>query len=343
RRLQGKTQLYPSVESDFFRNRLTHSLEVAQIAKSIAIRINHRFKNSKGDQIIIDENICEFAGLAHDLGHPPFGHQGEEALDESMMDYGGFEGNAQTLRILTKLEKKIIHSENIFYDDSGRDTRMGLNLTYRSLASILKYDNQIPACRNLRKPEDREHAVKGFYSEENDVVKEIKKNIVGKSTISNFKTVECQIMDIADDIAYSTYDLEDGLKAGFYTPFKILFSDSTLIKRVRKKVNRTLNLDLSDNDIIDVLFDIFSDIFSDIKLEIPKNVSKEEFRGLAIKVSQLAFGGSNFLASNGAVRTSLTSYLVGEFVRGVEFEYDSKYPPLSKVWLKNDVRLKVEV
>jgi dGTPase len=104
RRLQGKTQVFPGKESDFFRNRLTHSLEVAQIAKSIAIRLNHRSKFFRDDENNV--NPVELAGLAHDLGHPPFGHNGEAALDECMQDCGGFEGNAQTFRILSRLEKK---------------------------------------------------------------------------------------------------------------------------------------------------------------------------------------------------------------------------------------------
>lgn len=124
RRLQGKTQLYPGVESDFFRNRLTHSLEVAQIAKSIATAINHKFLADKPD-LHINPDICEFAGLAHDLGHPPFGHQGEEALDELMRNYGGFEGNAQTLRILSRIEKKVKRA-NI---SAPSEYRCGLNLT----------------------------------------------------------------------------------------------------------------------------------------------------------------------------------------------------------------------
>ncbi|MBX9710448.1 MAG: dNTP triphosphohydrolase [Xanthobacteraceae bacterium] len=104
RRLQGKTQVFPGNDSDFFRNRLSHSLEVAQVAKSLAIRLNANsahFKNYK-----IDPDLVEFAALAHDLGHPPFGHNGEEALDEMMVNYGGFEGNAQTLHILARIEKK---------------------------------------------------------------------------------------------------------------------------------------------------------------------------------------------------------------------------------------------
>jgi dGTPase len=104
--LQGKTQVFPGYESDFFRNRLTHSLEVAQIARSISIRLNARSRPFRGENSPLIPEIVEFAGLAHDLGHPPFGHTGEEALDECMRDYGGFEGNAQTLRIVSRLEKK---------------------------------------------------------------------------------------------------------------------------------------------------------------------------------------------------------------------------------------------
>lgn len=102
RRLQGKTQLFPGPESDFFRNRLTHSMEVAQIAKSIAIKLN----NEKFQDAAVDTDLVEVAGLAHDLGHPPFGHNGEKALDDCMKRYGGFEGNAQTLRILAKLRNR---------------------------------------------------------------------------------------------------------------------------------------------------------------------------------------------------------------------------------------------
>ena len=104
RRLQGKTQLFPGHESDFFRNRLTHSLEVAQIAKGTAQLLNSQDEQFKNNPIDLD--LIEFAGMAHDLGHPPFGHTGEDALNEKMQGFGGFEGNAQTLRILTKIEKK---------------------------------------------------------------------------------------------------------------------------------------------------------------------------------------------------------------------------------------------
>ena len=139
RRLQGKTQLFPSDENDSFRNRLTHSLEVAQIASGIALNLNkaHRFfRDNK-----IDEDLVYFAGLAHDLGHPPFGHNGEKALDRLMTRVGGFEGNAQTLRLLARIEKR----ETFTYPKTkdplpvtkDNDNRLGLNLTYRTLRPFL--------------------------------------------------------------------------------------------------------------------------------------------------------------------------------------------------------------
>lgn len=101
RRLEHKTQLFPGGESDFFRNRLTHSLEVAQISKTIAFKLLNEHP-----EIDVNPDVCEIAGLIHDLGHPPFGHTGEKALDECMKEFGGFEGNAQTIRIITRLERR---------------------------------------------------------------------------------------------------------------------------------------------------------------------------------------------------------------------------------------------
>lgn len=227
RRLQGKTQLFPA-ESDFFRNRLTHSLEVAQIAKSIAIKLNYEClsqypnpQDSSDPDYRLNEDLVEFSALAHDLGHPPFGHQGELALDECMREHGGFEGNAQTLRILSRTEKKRTTNERSpeeFVD--GIDQRRGLNVTFRSLASILKYDRKIYN-RPANTPSD--YVIKGYYSDEEELVKEIKKAVVGSGGIPpKFKTIECQIMDIADDIAYSTYDFEDAMKAGFTSLLDLL-------------------------------------------------------------------------------------------------------------------------
>jgi dGTPase len=233
RRLQGKTQLFPSDENDFYRNRLTHSLEVGQIASGIAQNFNAN-RRSFFHKNPIDTDLVYFAGLAHDLGHPPFGHNGERALDKLMARYGGFEGNAQTLRILARLEKK--ETENYpatavpkpVIDDV--DMRCGLNVTYRSLASVLKYDKAIPQIKEDRRDADRDRPVKGYYFTEAELVKDIKQHVLGEQ-LNEIKTIECGIMDVADDIAYSTYDLEDSLKAGFISPLKILaFDDAFKMK-----------------------------------------------------------------------------------------------------------------
>ena len=192
-RLQGKTQLFPGSESDFLRNRLTHSLEVAQIAKSIAFRLNcfDEYFSQKGNHIDLD--LVETAALAHDLGHPPFGHNGEQALDHCMKDKGGFEGNAQSLRILARSEWR---------EHTGPDReRIGLNLTYRTLAAVLKYDKCIPVKRLGNEP-----LVKGYYDSEKELVAKIKTSVLGPNFDKGepFKTIECHIMDLADDIAYST-------------------------------------------------------------------------------------------------------------------------------------------
>ncbi|MGE0651472.1 MAG: deoxyguanosinetriphosphate triphosphohydrolase family protein [Alphaproteobacteria bacterium] len=199
RRLQGKTQLFPNHESDFFRNRLTHSLEVAQIAKSIGIKINNTETYFKKHPIDVD--LLELAGLAHDLGHPPFGHNGEAALDECMQHDGGFEGNAQTLRIISTLEKRQTRLSQgtlpVQVNADGKDIRAGLNLCYRSLASVLKYDHQIARERDVT------HGLqKGYYYTEREVVQQIKRNVCGDARRKNFKTVECQIMDIAGHIHF---------------------------------------------------------------------------------------------------------------------------------------------
>jgi dGTPase len=229
RRLQGKTQLFPNNENDFYRNRLTHSLEVAQIAKSIAMKINHEHLSGLQG---LDLDIVELAALAHDLGHPPFGHNGETSLDECMRDVdGGFEGNAQTFRILARLEKKVTKTKNDLGEGiavlNGKDNRCGLNLTARSLAAILKYDKKIPA-RNADREAKQNKVFKGYYECDLDIVVAIKQSVLGidikeiEERRIKFKTIECQIMDIADDIAYSTYDLEDAFKAGFLNPLKLV-------------------------------------------------------------------------------------------------------------------------
>jgi dGTPase len=242
RRLQGKTQLFPSDENDFYRNRLTHSMEVAQIASGIAENFNSDnssffYKNP----IAVD--LVYFAGLSHDLGHPPFGHNGEKALDRLMARYGGFEGNAQTLRILARLEKK----ETAYFPATSEprpvtdddDNRFGLNVTYRSLASVLKYDKLIPQIAEDRQEQERKKPVKGYYFTEADLVRGIKEHVLGRQ-VDGLKTIECGIMDIADDIAYSTYDLEDSFKDGWTSPVKILTLNGDFKRKIVRSVNEKL-------------------------------------------------------------------------------------------------------
>ncbi len=325
RRLQGKTQLFPGHESDFFRNRLTHSLEVAQIAESIAYKLNSEIPFFQRDPI--EPRVCAVAALVHDIGHPPFGHNGEHALDDKMKQYGGFEGNAQTLRIISRLEKKRRTDPT---DDPLHDNRRGLNLTYRVLAAALKYDTEID---HVRGPEDGLR--KGYYADDASLVANIKAAVEPKWKLRRkpFKTLECAIMDIADDIAYSTYDLEDSLKAGFLTPASILASDEDLFERVAEKVSRAIKEPtFSAADVLSIFWDMFEGLAEDL--------SDAESDGLLTLIN--AFNRSQKLAEDGYLRTDFTAQLVGEFIGGVEVEIDEKYPAMSTVRLREDVRRKVE-
>lgn len=327
RRLQGKTQLYPGHESDFFRNRLTHSLEVAQIAKGIALRFNSEEPFLQVNQI--DCDLVEFAALAHDLGHPPFGHNGERALDDCMKHWGGFEGNAQTLRILSVMEKKETRDGGLVgITQNGEDIRIGLNLTFRSLASVLKYDKEIP---NSRKDNDK--LVKGYYHSEKELVEKIRKHIApGLKLGSSLKTIECQIMDIADDIAYSTYDLEDGLKSGFVNPLMLLSkarSDIGLLPRVTDKVKKECPKATVDS-VLQAIAEAFG-LGVDGKAQWQQAATPLE----AYKINDL-------ISSDGYARTALTSGLVDKFINSVSVTINTKNPVLSTVSMEPKIRLQIE-
>ncbi|WP_432284405.1 dNTP triphosphohydrolase [Aminobacter sp. BA135] len=352
RRLQGKTQVFPGHEGDFFRNRLTHSLEVAQIAKSIAIRLNatHKLFRSKSQKIAPD--LVEFAGLAHDLGHPPFGHNGEEALDECMREHnGGFEGNAQTLRILSRLEKKVTLNSDLRAFSEEIDQRCGLNLTYRSLASILKYDSPIPI-RCADRAEDRQNNVaKGYYEADSELVGKIKEKIVGEAFTGKFKTVECSIMDIADDIAYSTYDLEDVFKSGFLSPLELFALDDSIYESVVKTINKRLSnqypeikMSIGVKDVHEILHDVFSDLFTfgteQIKI-LKSRTSSNEYKKMYFSVD--AQQRSRRYAEDGYSRTAFTSNLVQAFIQGVEVKENGEYPQLHNVRLEVRTFIVVEV
>jgi len=356
RRLQGKTQLFPSHESDFFRNRLTHSLEVAQIAKSIAVRFNSTDPYFSKRPINLD--LVEFAGLAHDLGHPPFGHNGEATLDRIMLSKGGFEGNAQTLRLLSRIEKKTTKNfpgastTPIAVDGAGDDLRLGLNLTYRTLASILKYDKPIPPTKTARETaEEEKKPCKGYYADDAKLVERIKAHVcVGER--ESFKTVECSIMDVADDIAYSTYDLEDAFKANFLSPISMISKDDAFRSRIASKVEASLRkrfkkahgpeTTFKAEDVSTVLGELFRPL-----LQLDSNMTAKleggmEFSELAFAIAQSTGLGSHALVESGYLRTAFTSDLVGRFIRGVEIEVDEDHPSMSKVSLNLDTFKRVE-
>jgi dGTPase len=196
RRLQAKTQVFLSGEFDFYRTRLTHSLEVAQIGRSIAsfLKQTSPFLN---DDFFIDPDLVEGICLTHDLGHSPFGHAGERTLHQLMKQFGGFEGNAQSLQII---------AETIY---PGSDSRRGMNSTRAFIDGILKYK------RLFR--EDSEAPNHFIYNEQ----EYLRIFVLGDTDstqiadLNHFRSLECEIMDWADDTAYCLNDLVDSMNAGF--------------------------------------------------------------------------------------------------------------------------------
>lgn len=353
RRLQGKTQVFPGDESDFFRNRLTHSLEVAQIAKSIAIRLNATAPEFSTPRTAIDTDIVEFAALAHDLGHPPFGHTGEHALDECMKDFGGFEGNAQTLRIVSRLEKKeterLVNGERKPFDTDGTDVRCGLNVTYRSLAALIKYDEEIPDHGSKRRTDGVQ---KGYYATDAGLVKDIRTHVLGKEAHQPLRTIECSIMDIADDIAYSTYDLEDIFKSNILKPLDLLTLNIEIYRSVAVTINKRLKKYYDDieyeevtvNDIQSVVIALFTELFyvddNDREMLRARNVRWEAKKAyFATMVQEL----SRKMAVDGYYRTDFTSGLVQTFLSGIGVERNASAAPLHRVRLHLETFIMVEV
>ncbi len=196
RRLAAKTQvLSPASPADFARNRLTHSLEVAQVGRELASRLR------------LQPDIVDTACLCHDLGHPPFGHNGERALNSWAEDIGGFEGNAQSLRILVRLEPKII-------DAGGRS--FGLNLTRASLDATSKYP--WTAEKPLADPGGRQKF--GVYPDDEEVFHWMRDGAPGR-----VRCIEAEVMDLSDDIAYSVHDFEDAVTNGYLDPARLTDPD----------------------------------------------------------------------------------------------------------------------
>ncbi|MCH9755723.1 MAG: deoxyguanosinetriphosphate triphosphohydrolase family protein [Gammaproteobacteria bacterium] len=253
RRLQRKTQILGTDEGDFHRTRLTHSLEVSSIGCSVVRRLATNSANQAFMDLLPDEDLISVICLLHDIGHPPFGHGGEVALNYMMRDHGGFEGNGQTLRLLTKLENS--------YGE------FGLDLTRRALLGILKYPVNRARIVSTVMPVVRERNMqneairvndwlppKAYFENEvpevdwllqdlplsdktlfQDVLKEPSAHEHG---CSKYHSLDCSIMDIADDIAYGVHDLEDAIqlrligRATLDTPtFRALLADTALAER----------------------------------------------------------------------------------------------------------------
>src|SRR5262245_16687504 len=182
RRMKHKTQVFVYHEGDYYRTRLTHSLEVAQIARSISRVLR------------LDEDLAEALALAHDLGHAPFGHAGEDALAAAMKPFGGFDHNAHALRLVTKLEERYAEFD-------------GLNLTWETLEGIVKHNGPLTGPQS--KGEPLPQAIAEF-------------NQTFDLRLDTFASAEAQTAALADDIAYNNHDIDDGLRAGLFTVEKLL-------------------------------------------------------------------------------------------------------------------------
>ena len=196
RRLKHKTQVFVNTEGDHYRTRLTHSMEVSQIARTLSRSLG------------LNEDLSETLSLSHDLGHTPFGHAGEEVLNQCMGKYGGFDHNIQTLRIVTSIENKYYK----FY---------GLNLTIETLEGLIKHNGPV---KNLVQYKTI-----------------LKKDLFSNKIVFNaFPSLEAQVAAIADDIAYNNHDLEDGLRAGLFT-IKKISSITYVSKLINKHVKNIKN------------------------------------------------------------------------------------------------------
>ncbi|MBP1992346.1 deoxyguanosinetriphosphate triphosphohydrolase family protein [Paenibacillus eucommiae] len=211
RRLQGKSQVFGAGTGDYYRTRLTHSLEVAQIAREVAKRFGRTMpslQQAEHPGLVIDPTVVECAALAHDFGHPPFGHKGEEVLNNILWsEYGlKYEGNAQNFRILMFLEKR-----------AGSES--GLDLTAAVLLGINKYPYLL----------EEEGRLKGVYASEWESIQMLR---TMWQMPAGCPTLEAQLMDLCDDIAYSTHDIEDGIRAGKIQMNATFFENQRMIRHL---------------------------------------------------------------------------------------------------------------
>jgi dGTPase len=263
--------------------------------------------------------------LLHDIGHPPFGHSGEEILNQKMEHFGGFEGNAQTLRIVSCLENRLGRSSDIA---TVMKEPRGLNLTVGTLASVLKYDfrSMGPTLKV-----DKLYVTKGYYPTEEPTVKALHERL-GIEADKRLYTIECQIMDMADDIAYSAYDLEDTLEAGIVTPFDLMSIDDTTLGMlevdVRKGVaKRDDSIQISKPIIVKHLSDVFGTLLRFAKSDSPYRLDTH-------RLDRLAFVGRTYAesiqhAKNPLVRRQYLETLIEQNIASLYLDFDHSMPCLS--------------
>ena len=232
RRLKHKTQVFVNTTGDHFRTRITHSFEVSQIARTLS-----KFFN-------LNEDLCETLSLAHDLGHTPFGHAGEEALNNCMKKMGGFDHNIQTLRI-------ILFLENRYYEFKG------LNLTLETLDGLIKHNGPIKHLTKFKKILEINH-------------------FKNKIKFSSSPSLEAQIASISDDVAYNSHDLEDGLKSNLFR-LKDL-ENIPILKNIILKHKKNLKKNSIDLVIRQIIREIINEMVKDIIKNTQKNIKKNKIR-----------------------------------------------------------------
>ena len=234
RRLKHKTQVFVNTSGDHFRTRITHSLEVAQIARTLAKHFQ------------LNEDLCETLSLAHDLGHTPFGHAGEDSLNECMSLFGGFDHNIQTIRIVTQLEKK-------YYNFSG------LNLSIETLDGMLKHNGPVLDLT----PYDKILGKKYFKN---------------KINFTNSPSIEAQIASISDDIAYNSHDLEDGLRANLFKIEDLKFIP--VLSEIIYKHEKYLKKKERELVLRQIVRDVINEMVKDIIANTRKNIKEENLRSI---------------------------------------------------------------
>ena len=230
RRLKHKTQVFVNTTGDHYRTRITHSLEVAQIARTLAKYFN------------LNEDLCETLSLSHDLGHTPFGHAGEDALNECMSQFGGFDHNIQTVRIITLLE-------NNYYNFKG------LNLSIEAIDGLVKHNGRV-----LNKQKFDNILGKNFFKE--------------KINFSKNPSLEAQLASISDDIAYNSHDLEDGLRAKLYK-IKDL-NNIPVLSKIINKHKKFIKLKGSELVLRAIIRDIINEMVNDVIINTKKNIKKQK-------------------------------------------------------------------